>query len=109
MSHEKCNDRIAVAYAAFVVARQRLTNATNRYGGSRRTYRGNAVSSRFKGVSRRADGSWIVRSHASGRSEYVGCFCSEEQAARSYDQYVKRHWGTNCFLNFPDEHGENRP
>jgi len=58
-------------------------------------------NSGYKGVSRHQKGSdkWIVM--VDGR-KYAGLFDCVEEAALNYDYHMKRKYGDNCYLNFPD-------
>jgi hypothetical protein len=58
-------------------------------------------SSRFKGVSwKRNQGKWegYIRFHT--HKIHLGTFCSEEEAARSYDCAARTYFGEFAFLNF---------
>lgn len=36
---------------------------------------------------------------------YLGHFSAPEAAARAYDAAAYAAWGTDCYLNFPEEYG----
>jgi len=58
-------------------------------------------SSRYKGVVRTASGTFSVRIMVNRKSEYVGTFKSEEEAARAYDKAARLHHGRFARVNFP--------
>lgn len=59
------------------------------------------TSSKYKGVSyRNRRAPWQVSLMVNGRSIYVGCFMTEEDAARAYDKVAKYHHGKFANLNF---------
>lgn len=58
------------------------------------------TSSKYKGVTwSRSIRRWTVQA---GHGGYVGCFPSEEDAARAYDVVAKNKWGEFALLNFPE-------
>jgi hypothetical protein len=60
-------------------------------------------TSGYKGVSpNKSKTRWIAFIHY-GKHRYLGTFDLAEDAARVYDKAAKAAWGTDCFLNFPDE------
>jgi hypothetical protein len=70
-----------------------MTNGQNR--------RPNAGRS-LKGVSFHK-GSWIARITVGGVTKHLGCFSSEESAARAYDAAALIYFGTFARLNFPGD------
>jgi len=64
-------------------------------------------SSRFKGViyryrkhSRRNH--WYAYINATGKRRYLGCYATEEEAGRAYDEAAKKYHKEFARLNFPD-------
>lgn len=58
--------------------------------------------SHFKGVTRR-NGRWIAQYHfAKHQPHRIGCFETEEDAARAYDDFALLHRGPGAYLNFRD-------
>jgi hypothetical protein len=55
----------------------------------------------FKGV-RQDKEWWMARIQKGGRTVYLGCFRSAEEAARAYDVAALAHHGEFARLNFPD-------
>jgi hypothetical protein len=62
----------------------------------------------FKGVSfNKEKGKWCAFIRADQKTQrFLGWFVDREDAARAYDQVAYAAWGTDCFLNFPDEIGD---
>jgi hypothetical protein len=58
--------------------------------------------SKYKGVTKSRD-KWSAHIFAETRLWYLGTFDTEEEAARTYDNYAKRWKGEFALLNFPDE------
>jgi hypothetical protein len=56
--------------------------------------------SRFKGVTRKGD-KWRAQIKVNGRNVHLGCFDSEEEAARVYDKAAQEHHREFARLNFP--------
>lgn len=60
-------------------------------------------SSRFKGVRfHRRHGKYLAEIQAHGKRRYLGCFESEEDAARAYDSAARRLHGQFARLNLPN-------
>lgn len=60
--------------------------------------------SRFKGVCYTPKSSihpWMAIIRAEGKARYLGCFATEEEAARTYDTEASRLRGEFANLNFP--------
>lgn len=61
-------------------------------------------ASRFIGVCRvSSSATWRAQVGHDGRTEHLGCFDSEEAAARAYDAAASRLFGEFARLNFPQE------
>ena len=61
-------------------------------------------SSCFKGVSwNRKDRKWRARIMKNGRSDFIGNFDREEEAARAYDAKARELFGEFALLNFKQE------
>ncbi|UYE95897.1 hypothetical protein KNLIENLN_00085 [Sinorhizobium phage NV1.1.1] len=56
----------------------------------------------FKGVSLQ-NGWWIASIKINNEKRYLGCFRNPEDGARKYDEAANQEWGTDCYLNFPNE------
>jgi len=76
-----------------------LTNAHNQ----RKRRKG---SSRYKGVFwHKQAHKWIARIRIPrGKLKHIGCFLSEKEAAKAYDQNARHFHRDFAFLNFPDSH-----
>ena len=62
-------------------------------------------SSKYKGVSwNKKQQKWISQIKINYKTEYLGCYTSEEDAARAYDKAARELHGEYACLNFPDEH-----
>ncbi len=71
---------------------------------ARKPLRRNGTTSRYRGVSFRADKNyskpWGVRIYVKGRRINVGYYADEEAAAKAYDKAAKKHHGEFANLNF---------
>lgn len=54
----------------------------------------------YRGVSWHR-GQWRAKIKVQGHSQHLGCFDSEEKAARAYDYHAQRYHGDRARLNFP--------
>lgn len=68
-------------------------------------YRGGKgyAGSGFKGVYKEKRGRWSARIRINGNLQRLGQYATPEHAARVYDEHMTRMFGSDCFLNFPDE------
>lgn len=59
-------------------------------------------TSQYQGVywQKRSD-KWIARIYAEGKTRHIGCYDSEEDAAKAYDNSAKEYYGVKASLNFP--------
>ena len=63
-------------------------------------------TSKYKGVSWCANVSkWRVQFSRNGRNRHVALFDNEEDAARRYDEEVRKLYGDDCYTNFPRKEG----
>lgn len=56
---------------------------------------------RFIGITVTHGKYWHAATSLHGKRHYLGCFHSDEEAARAYDRFVLKHIGENVPLNFP--------
>lgn len=82
-----------------VTATQNAQNLAKRRADSRT----GAPTSRYKGVSSRGAGKWRARATLNGKAVSLGDFPSEDDAARAYDDFARKHFGEFARLNFPTE------
>lgn len=60
--------------------------------------------SNFKGVSlHKGAGKWSAKIYIDGNQRHLGLFLAPEDAARAYDAAAYAAWGSDCYLNFPEE------
>jgi hypothetical protein len=60
--------------------------------------------STFKGVSQHSKTKrWVAQITAFRKHHHLGCYATEEEAARAYDVAAKRLHGEFAYLNFPGE------
>lgn len=57
---------------------------------------------KFKGVTRRPDGTWRAQIMAQYKKKNLGNFPTEEAAAHGYDEAARRLHGEFAYLNFPE-------
>ncbi|COZ55062.1 MAG: hypothetical protein KIB50_03150 [Ureaplasma parvum] len=60
------------------------------------------ASSKYKGVRRaklRSNIRYISSIKLEDKSKHLGCFISEKEAARAYNEAVVKYWGGNGYLN----------
>lgn len=56
----------------------------------------------YKGVWRRSDtGRWTAQASVNGKGVSLGCYDTAEEAARAYDDFVRRQHGPHARTNFP--------
>jgi hypothetical protein len=79
----------------------RWANRTQQMQNTRK--RRDAKTSRFKGVSMHSQSrKWIAQIGSSGRTQYIGSFDSEEDAAKAYDARAREQFGEFAHTNFRD-------
>ena len=62
------------------------------------------TTSRFKGVCwNKKKQAWVAFIKHEGKKKYLGCFSSEEVAARAYDFAASETFGEFACLNFPND------
>lgn len=60
------------------------------------------TTSKFRGVSwNKPARKWLARIRVCGKDLHLGCFDSEEDAARARDTAALKYFGKNAHLNFP--------
>lgn len=47
---------------------------------------------------------WIAHITAKKKLIHIGSFLSEKSAAKAYDTYARKFYGSDVYLNFPNEH-----
>ena len=71
-----------------------------------RKRRHKGVTSRFKGVAKtHTNGRWRANGCVKGKPVNLGCFGSEEEAARAYDAWAIKTYGEFASPNFPVAQG----
>ncbi len=59
---------------------------------------------KYKGMSwNKTKNRWYASIEIAGKSVHLGCFLSEDAAAKAYDTAAKKHHGKFARLNFPNE------
>lgn len=57
----------------------------------------------FKGVSfHKPTGKWMAKITVNYKQKYLGLYVSDVDAAKAYDAVAFDNWGSNCYINFPD-------
>ena len=81
-----------------------LRVASNQENSRNKVSRPNS-SSKYKGVSwHKVVKKWRASFMDGYKSIYLGCYTSEEEAARAYDKAARERYGEYARLNFPEEH-----
>jgi hypothetical protein len=78
--------------------RSNLRLCTNSQNGANRRHNRSHTTSRFKGVGKRGN-RWQAQIQVAGRRVKIGCFSSEEDAARAYNDAAVAIWGEYARLN----------
>ena len=68
-----------------------------------RRYKGRPTISQFKGVNRASKNTWLAKLQKNRERIYLGCYPTEEEAARAYDAAAREHFGEFAKLNFPEK------
>jgi hypothetical protein len=64
------------------------------------------ITSQFKGVGKtQTPGRWRALGSKDGRPIHLGCFNTQEEAAKAYDQWAIETYGEFASTNFPATHG----
>lgn len=61
-------------------------------------------ASRYKGLKRERTGRWSALIMVDRKSRYLGCFATEEEAAKAYDAAAIAAWPEHAYLNFPEDY-----
>ncbi len=77
------------------IANLRIVSAAEN---ARNRRKGTNTSSKFKGVTAHAD-NWIAQATYNGKHHYLGYFKSEVEAARAYDEFCKKNYGSVMLQN----------
>lgn len=86
--------------------RYNLRKATEGQQQANRGRQRNNRTSQFKGVFwNEARQRWQATIHYDGRTQYIGRFATEEDAARAYDRRALAEFGSFARLNFPTDNG----
>lgn len=65
---------------------------------------------RFKGAFKNTKGqTYMAAIRINGKSQYLGCFNTDIEAARAYDAKAKELFGEFAKLNFPDQSAAKPP
>lgn len=86
LNNQRCNMRL-------VTRQQNTWNQKPRHG------------SIYKGISFDKNArKWRAFIRIEKKNKHLGCFTSDLDAARAYDQAAREHFGAFAWLNFPEEH-----
>lgn len=72
----------------------------------RKEIRENVGSNSHKGVYRHRS-KWQAKINIFGKRVNLGCFKDRDEAAKNYDFYMLKTYGTDFYLNFPNEDYSN--